>query len=749
MTRSDADQVLPMKEEDEAGKPGNLGASHNQEQEHKETQHEPKEEQQDPPLPVSTTTGANLPHKVPTASAMLAAEKRNIAYPKKRAPATDTNEEQPIHKEKETVESTRTGEVSALLAHEKRHIAYPKSGPSGGATGSNQGYRPDQSNGDSNHQIATVPPPQGIFASETSQPPPSGACPRVDNSGEVPDEFAETENTQPPTFNPVDSNTGLAVANLVENETTAQDLPQAQDYSPDENNTNREERMTRFKTKVLFGVIIVLLLAIAIMLVVIFASGNKTVETVMPSPSPTSIPTAAPTSYSEYWLSLFPEATVSAILEEPASPQSRAFEWLVEEMDVLHNLTDQRVVQRFVLATFYFANSEEQWLFSNNWLNHSVHECLWYSSLEDWYFFSEANIYIPLDHITPCEQYPAGYLEDGILYQGDGILKHFWLSFNGVHHPRRALWPFKFGVSFDVGMWAFGSIPEALGSLSKLGVIHFFYNSLTGTIPSSLFSLTNSMQAITLVGNQLTGPIPTELGLLTTLVGLAVEANLFTGTIPTELGRLTGLRSLFLAGLNLNGALPNELAVLTDMELLQLHNSGLTGTLPKWLGNMTSLEGLTLSDNSLTGTIPTELGLLTKLWNLWLGGNALSGGIPSEIGKCEQMIFLVLERCGLTATIPTELGLLSELLQLWLFDNDLTGTVPLELGNVPFPAPYGQVWLDRNDLSGIIPESLCSANDLLFDCSSQLCGCDLCNCSDNRTSPILDANQTEGNQTEP
>lgn len=43
--------------------------------------------------------------------------------------------------------------------------------------------------------------------------------------------------------------------------------------------------------------------------------------------------------------------------------------------------------------------------------------------------------------------------------------------------------------------------------------------------------------------NQLTGSLPTELGLLlSSLIWLQLGNNLFTGTIPTELGQLTALR---------------------------------------------------------------------------------------------------------------------------------------------------------------------------------------------------------------
>ncbi|CAB9518803.1 LRR receptor-like serine threonine-protein kinase [Seminavis robusta] len=607
---------------------------------------------------------------------------------------------------------------------------------------------------DNTHGIMPLPPLERTMANRRAQVQP-GAYPGGGNQATEENlEPAETDieptTTGPPTgrIEPEIENSGLAVANLIQDETTPQDLPQAQDYNLENENTNREERMKQFKTKVLLGVIV--LLAIILILVAILIprrqeNGADIVPTPMPSELPRSNPSQGPSSYSEYWLSLFPESTVAAIQENPESPQSMAFEWLVEEIDILHNLTEQRVVQRFVLATFYFANSEQRWYFSDSWLNHSVHECLWYSGLEDWYFFFEANIYFPLDHIGPCEQDPAGYLEDGILYQGDGIIKHFWLSFNGmvgsgippefymltelrslaldgfdltgtIPEELSGLANLEYVSMNDCGLY--GSIPETIGQLANLEHFYLGFNSLTGTIPSSLYALTNSMRGIVLTENLITGP------------------------------------GLFLNNLILSGSIPDELAVLTDMVLV--------GTIPSWLGNLKSLDSLLLERSSFTGTIPTELGLLTKLGSLWLGVNILSGTILSEFGLCEEVIWLNMEINDLTGTIPTELGLLTHgLLQLFLHDNDLTGTVPLELGNVPFPAPYGQVYLHGNDLSGIIPESLCSANDLTFDCSSQLCGCDWCNCSDNRTSLILEeettneddqllsgANQTEGNQTE-
>ncbi|CAB9523979.1 LRR receptor-like serine threonine-protein kinase [Seminavis robusta] len=791
-----------MKEE-EAGKPGNLGSPYIEEQEHEEGQQEQEQEGLDP-LDLAINVEARLTDS--DASAIPVSQQQHTLDffeteksphpPQKDSEATPTSNQQHTLDFLETEKSPHPHKIGAVLAKgpqpdlakkkaeyreenvamvELARIMEARLQDSGLYQGENittpehddtrielVDAPEDTVQNDDNLGIMPLPPLERTSVNRRAQVQP-GAYPGGGNFQGTEEDLETTEihiepaTTGPPMIEPEIDTSGLAVANLVQDETTAQDLPQAQDYSPD--NINREERMKQFKTRVLLGVIV--LLAIIMISVAIL----------IPQSQGDLFPTTSP---------------ISTILENPGSPQSRAFKWLMEEIDILRNLTEQRVVQRFVLATFYFAVSKDQWFSSDNWLNHSVHECLWYSSLEDYYYYFEANtnIYMPLDHISPCEHEPTGYLQDGILYQGDGILKHFWLSYNGLVGseipPELYLLTDLKSLALDelnltstipeelsglsnleylsmLGCGLFGSIPEAIGRLSKLGNILVGLNSLTGTIPSSLYSLTSSMRCIIVTENQLTGPIPTELGLLTNLRGLLLDTNLFTGTIPTELGRLTLLESVLLHILMLSGTIPNEVVLLSDMKHLELDDSGITGTIPGWFGNMTSMEGLTIAFNSFTGTIPTELGLLTKMLVLWLNSNALSGTIPSELGMYKQAFVLNLHTNKLTGTIPTELGLLTELVQLKLENNSLTGTVPLELGNVSFPAPYGEVYLHGNDLSGIIPESLCSAHDLVFDCSTLLCGCGSCNCSDFETLLILQGEPTNEdgqllsgtNQTEP
>ena len=69
--------------------------------------------------------------------------------------------------------------------------------------------------------------------------------------------------------------------------------------------------------------------------------------------------------------------------------------------------------------------------------------------------------------------------------------------------------------------------------------------SLTGTIPSSIGSLT-SLQYLKLKTNNLNGTIPSSIGSLTSLTTLDLQFNQLTGTIPSSFSNLISLSSLYL-----------------------------------------------------------------------------------------------------------------------------------------------------------------------------------------------------------
>lgn len=64
---------------------------------------------------------------------------------------------------------------------------------------------------------------------------------------------------------------------------------------------------------------------------------------------------------------------------------------------------------------------------------------------------------------------------------------------------------------------------------------------------------------------------------------------------------------------NLTGSIPGELGNLTQLKILDLRNNHLTGNIPVNFGSLTHLTVLDLSSNQLTGNIPAQLGNLTHL----------------------------------------------------------------------------------------------------------------------------------------
>jgi len=69
----------------------------------------------------------------------------------------------------------------------------------------------------------------------------------------------------------------------------------------------------------------------------------------------------------------------------------------------------------------------------------------------------------------------------------------------------------------------------------------------------------------------------------------------------------------------ISGTIPSEIGLLPSLKFLFLYGNQISGTIPSEIGMMTSLTDLLLSDNQISGTIPSEIGLLASLEQLDLG----------------------------------------------------------------------------------------------------------------------------------
>ena len=243
----------------------------------------------------------------------------------------------------------------------------------------------------------------------------------------------------------------------------------------------------------------------------------------------------------------------------------------------------------------------------------------------------------------------------------------------------------------------------------RVALLDLRVNQLTGPIPRELGNLSN-LTWLELGDNQLTGEIPAELSNLSNLIRLDISVNRLTGAIPTELGSLSNLSRLSLGSNQLTGSIPWELSSLSSLGHLSLYDNQFSGQIPRELGNLSNLVRLDLGSNQLTGPIPRELGNLSNLTRLYLHVNELSEAIPPELGNLSNLTRLYLHVNELSEAIPPELGNLSNLTDLHLDSNQLSGAIPRELVNL---SNLTRLSLGSNHLTGTIPPAFSSLSNLI------------------------------------
>lgn len=243
------------------------------------------------------------------------------------------------------------------------------------------------------------------------------------------------------------------------------------------------------------------------------------------------------------------KTTFGDILND-SSPQHRAFHWLMYEDEVYVCPEDDGIVQRYVIAVFYFATGGDTWTRCGANKAHSscdetngevrflsaAHECQWYG--------------ISCDGINSITK---------IAYEKNNLK---------------------------------GQIPDELSSLSSLTTLSLEKMSIRGTIPSSLGSLANLL-SLDLDFNDLTGTIPPELGNIRGLKLLDLNDNKLSGSIDA----LAGFHHLLFAQLHHNefsGPISLDLGDLMELRAVTLFGNDLTGSIPQSLCNNKVENGGTL-----------------------------------------------------------------------------------------------------------------------------------------------------------
>lgn len=240
------------------------------------------------------------------------------------------------------------------------------------------------------------------------------------------------------------------------------------------------------------------------------ASPTTASPTQSPSAAPSMFPSAAPSAFTvdRFQEEFLPEYSQEALLD-PLSSQSEALAWLEKSIGV-GDYSNVKRLQRFALATLFYATDGERWSDNNGWLSDDE-ECDWYSDT--------------LGATFVCF---------------DGKYQTLQLDENSL----------------------LGTLPADVAILTDLLSLQLGRNDLFGSIPSEYGSLTN-LRVVSLFGGLLEGPIPSELRRLTALQSVDLSRNRLSSQIPKELIRgWTDIRSLDVSVNELGGFIPTEVGLL-------------------------------------------------------------------------------------------------------------------------------------------------------------------------------------------
>ena len=143
------------------------------------------------------------------------------------------------------------------------------------------------------------------------------------------------------------------------------------------------------------------------------------------------------------------------------------------------------------------------------------------------------------------------------------------------------------GQSFLVGF-----VPNQLSQLTNLLSLQLTQNSITGVLPSSLFSGMTRLQTLVMSSNTAldTQSITSSIASLVSLTELDISGNEFTGSLPSSLfPGLTKLLQLSVGDNRLVGAVPSSICSIASLTSLTLQvtndastNKNVFSCVPQW-----------------------------------------------------------------------------------------------------------------------------------------------------------------------
>ncbi|XP_048573982.1 receptor-like protein EIX2 [Triticum urartu] len=249
-----------------------------------------------------------------------------------------------------------------------------------------------------------------------------------------------------------------------------------------------------------------------------------------------------------------------------------------------------------------------------------------------------------------------------------------------------------------------GPIPEELGNMTSLQVIDFDYNDLVGLISSNLRNLCH-LEELYLDYNNFNVNIGEFLNQLPRCSWSTIQvlslANMITGTVPLEVGALSNLTELDLSYNKLNGVLMKEhFSSLFKLEYLELGGNSLKIDIEQnWVPPF-GLKSIDLGSCLVGPRFPEWIRWQADVYSLCLRNANLDDVIPEWFWVTFfRTKFLDASGNKLHGSLPANLQHMS-VRMLYLGSNMLIGQIP------GLPVNISYLNLSSNSFSGSLPSKL-------------------------------------------
>ncbi|GKY90589.1 hypothetical protein MPSEU_000032600 [Mayamaea pseudoterrestris] len=376
--------------------------------------------------------------------------------------------------------------------------------------------------------------------------------------------------------------------------------------------TEQEQKLRYTLTCLIVGltlaVIIVAGLVGGIVGSVVFANNNQEAAANAANASPTIVPvssmpptpifntdTFAPSRAPRLTLRPTSAPTVPPLVTNPALYDSILTSIPGSDKDILTDGTPQnlafvsvqnenlaldvpRLLQRYAMRVFYYStNGPSSWIDATNWES-TEDECTWYTSATD--------------VTSVCS---LGQVLQTLELNGNNVTGTLPAELSMLTGLTRL---YIKGVSGTRGLT--GSIPESLNQLKNMSVVVLNDHQFQSSIPDSILSAWSQLTVINIIGSGLSGTIPSTVGSLTLCSNFLLDSNALTGTFPAAVSSMSSLAAFGITGNQLSGTLP-ELSI-APLKTFNVSSNLLTGPLPSFAG-LPSVVKLGLDGNNFTGSL--------------------------------------------------------------------------------------------------------------------------------------------------